>query len=465
MSRSYGAMASAGGSSKGRASGPSIQEEEERSRIANAGSRKALSVAKFGLLIVATGFLALFALTYTKTISSNSDLKLATSTTSSKSSSSSSVDRVVYMDMSDEEQESLFADFITTYGKTYGDDKTSEEYTTRWTYFQSNLALADARNTGEAIMGGDAIHGITKFADLSQDEFESTYLMSAYESDDEYEGTDSRKRRLERRKAAAKGPAFKLFKSSRQVVGKFLRRVLGEDEATVSMVDWSETITTPVNDQGSQCSAASWAFAAAQQIESDAIRKSVLTTSDALSVQQLLSCNTNSTGCVSGSLESTYSYVKKPGAIHSAADYPYNENMDNDAGECTSASSGYATTLGSYATVTKYHNEIEGYSEAQVESNMLAHLVATGTLSACLDASTWNTYVSGSMSGCVGSTINQCVQVVGVYYDPIENTGYYKVRNSWGTNWGEDGFIRLAHGVNSCDIVYNPGYTDPVTCC
>ena len=65
------------------------------------------------------------------------------------------------------------------------------------------------------------------------------------------------------------------------------------------------------------------------------------------------------------------------------------------------------------------------------------------------------------MASCVGTTINQCVQVVGVYYDPIADVGYYKVRNSWGADWGEDGYIRLAHGVNACDCVYNPGYSDP----
>jgi cathepsin H len=72
---------------------------------------------------------------------------------------------------------------------------------------------------------------------------------------------------------------------------------------------------------------------------------------------------------------------------------------------------------------------------------------------------------TGTMSQCMGTDINQCIQVVGVYYDPVSNMGYYKIRNSWGTDWGEDGFIRLGHGNNVCDITYNPGYTDPVDCC
>jgi len=42
------------------------------------------------------------------------------------------------------------------------------------------------------------------------------------------------------------------------------------------------------------------------------------------------------------------------------------------------------------------------------------------------------------------------VQLVG--YDATASTPYWKVRNSWGTSWGENGFIRLPMGVNSCGI-------------
>jgi hypothetical protein len=241
------------------------------------------------------------------------------------------------------------------------------------------------------------------------------------------------------------------------------QEVITSDSATVTNVDWSTSLTTAINDQGTGCRGASWAFTATQQIESDAIRKGYLTQSDALSVQQLLDCNTESNGCTSGSLESAYDYASKSngGLIHWASQYPYINAVTPEG--CSSADSDYATTLGSYATVTKYHNEEYGYTTTQVESNMLAHLAATGTLSACMDGSNWNTYVSGTMSSCVGSTINTCAQIVGVYYDPVSDTGYYKLRNSWGSDFGESGYIRLAHGVNACNIVYNPGYTDPAS--
>lgn len=55
--------------------------------------------------------------------------------------------------------------------------------------------------------------------------------------------------------------------------------------------------------------------------------------------------------------------------------------------------------------------------------------------------------------------ISSLVQVVGV--DKAD--GYYVVRNSWGTSWGEAGYIRLKTGQDTCGITTIPTYTLPVT--
>jgi aminopeptidase C len=39
-------------------------------------------------------------------------------------------------------------------------------------------------------------------------------------------------------------------------------------------------------------------------------------------------------------------------------------------------------------------------------------------------------------------------------------TKAWKVRNSWGTSWGEAGFIYLQYGSNMCEIAYLPTFTD-----
>jgi C1A family cysteine protease len=87
---------------------------------------------------------------------------------------------------------------------------------------------------------------------------------------------------------------------------------------------------------------------------------------------------------------------------------------------------------------------------------MASYVQSTGPLSVCLDASSWSSYTSGIMSSC-GDSVDHCVQAVGVY--PASTDGYWKVRNSWGTSWGESGYIRLAYGANTCDITNDPTYT------
>jgi cathepsin L len=58
------------------------------------------------------------------------------------------------------------------------------------------------------------------------------------------------------------------------------------------------------------------------------------------------------------------------------------------------------------------------------------------------------------MKSC-GKQVDHCVQAVGV---DASSSGYWKVRNSWGTSWGESGFIRLAYGANTCAITNDPTY-------
>ena len=83
---------------------------------------------------------------------------------------------------------------------------------------------------------------------------------------------------------------------------------------------------------------------------------------------------------------------------------------------------------------------------------MASYVQSTGPLSVCVDANNWNSYTGGIMSVC-GTSVDHCVQAVGV-----DASSYWKVRNSWGTSWGESGFIRLKYGQNTCAITNDPTY-------
>mmetsp|Transcript_27708 Transcript_27708/g.61126 ORF Transcript_27708/g.61126 Transcript_27708/m.61126 type:complete len:335 (+) Transcript_27708:34-1038(+) len=299
-------------------------------------------------------------------------------------------------------QKYLFDAFMREHGKSYA---TMDEEVTRFGHFIANLKIADERNQAELAAGGSAVHGITKFSDLSAEEFKARFL-----------GSDIR----------LKVGAPEVLETVENTSGS-------------SSVDWSGVLTTPVKDQG-YCGSC-WAFSATEQIESDSIRTLGQSTSSLLSPEQITQCDKTSYGCNGGWTEHAYNYVKNAGGLESNADYPYTSSS-GVTGTCHSESSKYKIDVVSYTTVNG-------------ETNMANYVLSTGPLSVCLDANNWNSYRGGIMTQC-GKQVDHCVQAVGV---DTGSNGYWKVRNSWGTSWGESGYIRLAYGQNTCDITNDPTYT------
>jgi len=157
-----------------------------------------------------------------------------------------------------------------------------------------------------------------------------------------------------------------------------------------------------------------------------------------LSAEQITQCDSTSYGCSGGWTENAYNYVKKAGGIELEADYPYT-SYQGTTGRCSSNSA-------------KFVVSVSGYTTLKSESAMASYVQSTGPLSVCVDASSWSSYKGGIMSVC-GKSVDHCVQAVGV-----DASSYWKVRNSWGTSWGESGYIRLAYGSNTCAIASDPTY-------
>jgi C1A family cysteine protease len=302
------------------------------------------------------------------------------------------------------EQKTLWEGFKTKFNKAYS---TMSEESRRFAIFLENLQVIDHRNGLEKRHGGNEVHGITKFSDLSQAEFETRYLT-----------------------------ADASLKTDNAEVAVITRPV----DATAGLVDWTGKYTTAVKDQG-YCGSC-WAFSATEQIETEAIR--TLGATYLLSPEQITQCDTTSYGCQGGWTENAYNYVKKAGGIATEESYPYT-SYKGLTGKCqtftpTVKVSGY-TTIGGTTTAAK-------------EANMASYTQASGPLSVCVDANNWNSYSSGIMSVC-GTSVDHCVQAVGV---DASTGGYWKVRNSWATSWGEAGHIRLAYGSNTCAITNDATY-------
>jgi C1A family cysteine protease len=295
----------------------------------------------------------------------------------------------------------MWTNFKAEHGKSYA---TMEEEMERFTVFVANLKIIDARNAVDT-----AQHGITKFADITTEEFKNRYTN--YVPD-----------------------AARLANRTMDTTIEAL------PEGVDALVDWTGKYTTPVKDQG-YCGSC-WAFSAVEQVESDYMR---LTGSEQiLSAQQVTSCTPYfiAGGCNGGNTESAFSYMEA--GVETDANYPYTSGKAGVTGSCTASSSKFVVKATGYTTVS---------SSASGESKMASYVQATGPLSVCVDAETWSSYTGGIMSKC-GTSVDHCVQAVGI----DTAGGYWKVRNSWGTSWGESGFIRLSYGSNTCAIASDANY-------
>ena len=97
----------------------------------------------------------------------------------------------------------------------------------------------------------------------------------------------------------------------------------------------------------------------------------------------------------------------------------------------------------------EYHISSSGDC-SQDENQMQEAMLQYGPLSICVDATGWQDYSGGIFDGDCSNQIDHAVQAVGWGSD--ESGTYWIVRNSWGTSWGEDGYIRLPFGQNACSI-------------
>jgi len=203
---------------------------------------------------------------------------------------------------------------------------------------------------------------------------------------------------------------------------------------THSTYDWcSAGVLTPVNDQG-ECGSC-WAFSAMETVESyHALKTGHLVP---LSAEQIVDCDTGrgDYGCGGGWPQTAYQYIAAAGGLESAASYPYNYGNSG----CGARGPAVSTVLG-YAGI--------GGGEAGLY-NFLTN-PGGGPISVCVAASTWYQYTGGVLTSC-DTSLDHCVQLTG-----FENWGtsssIWRVRNQWGTDWGEGGYIFIQVGGNLCLI-------------
>lgn len=287
-----------------------------------------------------------------------------------------------------------FEKFIKDHQKTYASDL---EKSMRMKIFQINGWIAQARQSLEQ---GSATYGVTKFSDLSVMEFKRLYR-----------NMNMTNARIPFAKATI--PTMKAPDS----------------------VDWvSRGAVTPVKNQ-QQCGSC-WAFSTTGNVEGQWFLKKGQLIS--LSEQELVDCDNLDQGCNGGLPSNAYNEIVRLGGLVREEDYPYTAQD----GTCKFDASKVVVTISG------------GVQISEDEGDMATWCAANGPISIGINANDMQFYNGGvsqpSSWSCSKYQLDHGVLIVG--YGTDNGTPFWKVKNSWGPDWGEQGYYRVVRGQGACGL-------------
>jgi len=308
------------------------------------------------------------------------------------------------------EEKQMFNEFMHKFNKVYSDEQVLHKFRN----FQHNIRTLRTLNNALP----DAVYNVTKFFDMSPAEFRRYPC-----------GVDKLS------ELNSKRPGFAPVMNTEPIP----HAPLPTD------FDWTtKGAVTPIKNQ-EQCGSC-WAFSTIANIEGvHFLAKKKLVS---MSEQQLVSCSTTDYGCEGGwpfwaltdMLASPYN-----GRIDTEKGFPYTSG-DGDNGVCNFGTNDIG------GVITGYKSYCTEQTPVCKETEMQQLLVTYGPLSVCLDAGPMQYYQGGidNPTDCDPDAIDHCVSIVG--YGVQNGTPFWRIKNSWGTDWGENGFYRLIRGTGACGI-------------
>ena len=295
--------------------------------------------------------------------------------------------------------------FIKKYNKNY---KSMDEYLAKFEVFKKNVLESFSRSNPTFKTG------VTKFSDMTQEEFAKNYLGLNY--------ADLNKESFEPvtiTKFGAAPPSF----------------------------DWrNEGRVSEVKEQGN-CKSC-YAFTTIGNLEGLYYAKTKVMTP--LSEQMIVDCDNVDRGCHGGLMIDTIEWIKSNGGIMAEKDYPYKGKKGLS---CKKKPEKYVDLK---VTGYKRLGSTDQIFDCVDENQVKEFLYENGPLIAAVNGDYLKSYTGGivdvPMEICHYSGINHGVLIVGYGTEGSTNMDYWTVKNSLGKDWGESGYFRIRRGAGTCGI-------------